>query len=88
MATWENKLVFLQEGLLLLNQVQRKWVYLHPIFARGALPMQQARFRSVDDEFRRVMGLVEYSKKVVDFAGRGRAVRIRKMCGGMYFVDM
>lgn len=49
----------LQEGLVLLNQIQRKWVYLEPIFGRGALPAQQARFRNVDEEFRRVMGQLE-----------------------------
>lgn len=32
---------WLQEGLGLLNQIQRKWVYLEPIFGRGALPAQQ-----------------------------------------------
>lgn len=26
---------------MLLNQIQRKWVYLEPIFGRGALPAQQ-----------------------------------------------
>lgn len=42
---WEGKFGFLQEGLQLLNQIQRKWVYLEPIFARGALPAQQVRSR-------------------------------------------
>lgn len=31
----------------MLNGIQRKWVYLEPIFARGALPHEQARFRRV-----------------------------------------
>jgi hypothetical protein len=56
---WEMKLAWLQEGLGLLNQVQRKWLYLQPIFARGALPQQQPRFRSVDDDFRRLMQHLE-----------------------------
>lgn len=54
--------------------MQRKWVYLAPIFGRGALPQQQARFRSVDEEFRRVMGLVEFDKKVASFAGAPRCI--------------
>ena len=62
--TWEAKFGFLQEGLALLNQIQRKWVYLEPIFARGALPQQQTRFRNVDEEFRRVM-------TQLDVRGRG-----------------
>ncbi len=61
MSSWEAKLSLLQEGLTLLNQVQRRWVYLEPIFGRGALPAQQARFRNVDEEFRRVMGQLEVS---------------------------
>jgi hypothetical protein len=36
-----------------------RWVYLEPIFAKGALPQQQQRFRNVDEEFRRVMGQLE-----------------------------
>lgn len=32
-----------------------KYRYLEPIFARGALPQEQARFRRVDDEFRTIM---------------------------------
>ena len=58
-SNWEGKFGFLQEGLGLLNQIQRKWVYLEPIFARGALPQQQTRFRNVDEEFRRVMTQLE-----------------------------
>lgn len=53
--------LLVQEGLALLNQVQRRWVYLEPIFGRGALPSQQARFRNVDEDFRRVMGQLEVS---------------------------
>ncbi len=30
----------------------RKWVYLEPIFARGALPQEQHRFLRIDTEFR------------------------------------
>lgn len=47
--------MLLQEGLASLNAIQRKWLYLEPIFARGALPGQQGRFRAVDGELRAVM---------------------------------
>lgn len=40
-TAWETRLASLQDGLASLNQIQRKWVYLEPIFARGALPQQQ-----------------------------------------------
>ena len=42
----------LDEYLHNLNQIQRKWVYLEPIFGRGALPREQGRFKRVDDDFR------------------------------------
>ena len=51
-ALWEGRLADLDEYLHHLNQIQRKWVYLEPIFGRGALPREQARFRRVDSDFR------------------------------------
>jgi dynein heavy chain 2 len=47
-----------------LNDVQRKWVYLEPIFARGALPHEQQRFRRVDDEFRQIIKSITIDPKV------------------------
>lgn len=51
-SIWETRLADLDEIFLNLNQIQRKWVYLEPIFGRGALPKEQGRFRRVDDDFR------------------------------------
>lgn len=44
---WVKRLATLQEALSSMAAVQRKWVYLEPIFARGALPNQATRFRQV-----------------------------------------
>ena len=49
---WEQRLADLDEICHNLNQIQRKWVYLEPIFGRWALPKEQARFKRVDDDFR------------------------------------
>ena len=49
---WENKLADLDSLLQSLNHIQRKWVYLEPIFGRGALPREQARFKRIDNEYR------------------------------------
>ena len=38
-----------------LNSIQRKWVYLEPIFGRGALPSEEQRFRRVDEDFTDIM---------------------------------
>lgn len=55
-GVWEQRLAVLAEGLQTLSTIQRKWVYLEPIFARGALPSEQPRFRRVT-----VPLLVEYA---------------------------
>lgn len=49
---WEGRLAELDECLRHLNAAQRKWVYLEPIFGRGALPHEQGRFRRVNDDFK------------------------------------
>ena len=48
--TWENRLHVLSEGLFSLQSLQRKWVYLEPIFGRGALQQELSRFQKVDHE--------------------------------------
>ncbi|KAL3906894.1 MAG: hypothetical protein SGPRY_010376, partial [Prymnesium sp.] len=54
-AQYEAKLSLLDSVLGQLNPIQRKWVYLEPIFGRGAMPHEQGRFKRVDEEFRSVM---------------------------------
>ena len=48
-----------------LNIIQRKWVYLEPIFSRGALPSQQGRFQRVNDDYRQIMGDIGANPKVL-----------------------
>lgn len=54
-SIWERKLAELDEYLQNLNHIQRKWVYLEPIFGHGALPKEQTRFNRVDEDFRSVL---------------------------------
>lgn len=42
---WEKRLGVLTTAVGDLNVVQRKWLYLEPIFSRGALPSEQSRFK-------------------------------------------
>jgi dynein heavy chain 2 len=66
---FERRFGGIDDHLAKLNTCQRKWVYLEPIFMRGALPSEQGRFRRVDEEYRsialgigadpKVMSLVE-----------------------------
>ena len=46
--------------------IQRKWVYLEPIFGRGSLPQEQARFKRIDDEYRNIMLGVGMDPKVIN----------------------
>lgn len=62
---FERKLGGVDEFLSKLNIIQRKWVYLEPIFMRGALPQEQGRFRRVDEEYRSIMLGIGTNPKVV-----------------------
>ena len=60
---FEVKLGGIDDYLAKLNIIQRKWVYLEPIFTRGALPQEQGRFKRLDDEYRSIMmGIQRYTK--------------------------
>jgi dynein heavy chain 2 len=48
-----------------LNVCQRKWVYLEPIFMRGALPQELGRFRRVDEEYRGIACGIGADQKVM-----------------------
>ncbi|KAL7696985.1 dynein heavy chain [Lotmaria passim] len=69
-AGWEAKLVSLSLSLTLLNSIQRKWAYLEPIFARGALPHEQARFKRVDKDFVSILREVEADPRVMSLASQ------------------
>lgn len=76
-VTYETKFAALDEYLHLLNQIQRKWVYLEPIFGRGALPQEQGRFKRVDEEFRDIMAKVQMDPKVFNLADESIFPRMR-----------
>ncbi|XP_077915202.1 cytoplasmic dynein 2 heavy chain 1 isoform X5 [Halichoerus grypus] len=63
-SIWERKLAELDEYLQSLNHIQRKWVYLEPIFGRGALPKEQTRFNRVDEDFRSIMADIKKDNRV------------------------
>eukprot|EP01105_Mastigella_eilhardi_P022238 TRINITY_DN5471_c0_g1_i1.p1 TRINITY_DN5471_c0_g1~~TRINITY_DN5471_c0_g1_i1.p1 ORF type:complete len:3987 (-),score=1077.90 TRINITY_DN5471_c0_g1_i1:1263-13184(-) len=48
---WEQKLSLLDEYTHSLNLIQRKWLYLEPIFAHKGLPQEEARFHTIDTRF-------------------------------------
>ncbi|KAL8004079.1 putative AAA+ ATPase domain, dynein heavy chain region D6 P-loop domain-containing protein [Plasmopara halstedii] len=65
---YEIKMSTLDQVLTHLNIIQRKWVFLEPIFSKGALPSEQSRFRRVDEEFIDIMGSVENDPKLFNLA--------------------
>lgn len=62
---YETKFTGIDGVLAQLNIIQRKWVYLEPIFMRGALPSEQGRFRRVDDEYRGIANGIGTDPKVI-----------------------
>ena len=67
-TVWEDMLSTLSDRLTHVNAIQRKWLYLQPIFARGALPQEQPRFRRVDEDFQGIMASVDADSLVKSFA--------------------
>jgi dynein heavy chain 2, cytosolic len=61
---WDRALSVLGNALTELQSIQRKWLYLEPIFGRGALPHEQGRFLKVDEDFRRLLAEVESNPSV------------------------
>uniref|UniRef100_K3WM96 AAA+ ATPase domain-containing protein n=1 Tax=Globisporangium ultimum (strain ATCC 200006 / CBS 805.95 / DAOM BR144) TaxID=431595 RepID=K3WM96_GLOUD len=61
---YEVKMSILDQALTQLNIIQRKWVFLEPIFSKGALPSEQSRFRRVDDNFTEIMLNIERDPKL------------------------
>ena len=52
---FEMNMAALNEYLTMMNTIQRRWVWLEPIFGRGALPAEQSRFRRVDEDWVEIM---------------------------------
>jgi dynein heavy chain 2 len=61
---FETKFSNIDIWLQNLNLIQRKWIYLEPIFSRGSLPKEASRFKKIDDEFRNIMQTLNANPKV------------------------
>jgi dynein heavy chain 2 len=68
-ATWEKKLSECDEYSRQLNSIQRKWLYLEPIFTRGALPSEQSRFDRIDEELRNILNYIRKDPRLVILSG-------------------
>jgi dynein heavy chain 2 len=92
--------LFLDQGLLLekkintldtvlkdLNIIQRKWIYLEPIFNRGALPNEQKRFKEVDNKFIDIMNAINKNTKLFSLANNevhiSKGDTMTNLCGNL-----
>lgn len=62
---WENKLNVLSFILNNLCQIQKKWIYLEPIFANGSLKSGDTSFHRIDKDFRYIMRDIASNPKVM-----------------------
>ncbi|KAE9420714.1 hypothetical protein Angca_008064, partial [Angiostrongylus cantonensis] len=69
-SIWETRLSDLDVYLPQMNDIQRKWVYLEPIFGRGALPAEASRFARVDSEFRLILSDIVRDARLVSLCNR------------------
>eukprot|EP00048_Salpingoeca_helianthica_P012918 m.191084 g.191084 ORF g.191084 m.191084 type:complete len:4245 (+) comp15437_c5_seq48:84-12818(+) len=69
-AIWEARLAAIDGHVMKLNAIQRRWVYLEPIFGRGALPKEQNRFRAVDSDFRTILGELFRDERILSLANK------------------
>ncbi|VDM42915.1 unnamed protein product [Toxocara canis] len=69
-SVWETRLADLDQYLQWMNEIQRKWIYLEPIFGRGSLPSEASRFNRVDVEFRSILNDVAHDTRLVSLCSK------------------
>uniref|UniRef100_A0A914XX81 Cytoplasmic dynein 2 heavy chain 1 n=1 Tax=Panagrolaimus superbus TaxID=310955 RepID=A0A914XX81_9BILA len=69
-SIWEKRITDLDVYLQSMNEIQRKWVYLEPIFGRGSLPSEASRFNRVDIEFRVILQEIAKDSRLVALCNR------------------
>ncbi|EAY15861.1 hypothetical protein TVAG_160340 [Trichomonas vaginalis G3] len=75
---WTTKFTTLHETLLLLNQIQRKWLHLAPIFSSGALPSHTEKFNALDNQFRSLMNDTKKDPQVTSLLNKYDIVSLLK----------
>lgn len=63
-SQFDKRLGGLFNYLIKIQQIQRRWLYLEPIFGKGALPSQQDRFDSINSQFKSIMRNINRDKKI------------------------
>lgn len=65
----------------MLNTVQRKWLYLEPIFNRKALPSHTQMFGQADQRLRNLLQQLALSKKVISLNQPGQLELLSSLNG-------
>ncbi|XP_043268031.1 cytoplasmic dynein 2 heavy chain 1 [Venturia canescens] len=63
-ARCETAMFELEERIKALSTLQRKWVYLEPVYSSGAAPNDSGRWTRADKEFRYLMGEIARDSRV------------------------
>ncbi|XP_046395709.1 cytoplasmic dynein 2 heavy chain 1 [Ischnura elegans] len=74
-SIWESRLSDLDDYLHQLTIIQRKWLYLEPIFGSGVLASEGARFSRIDSDFRWVA-----KELAQEGFGGSRGSRVSTLC--------
>lgn len=64
-ARCEAALYELEERIKILSIVQRKWVYLEPVYGGGAAPSDSGRWTRADKEFRYNSNYIKVTKNKI-----------------------
>lgn len=75
-ARCEAALSELEERIKALSSVQRKWIYLDPVYGSGAAPSDSGRWSRADKEFRFVK--LSYQSDLIRFHSSFSAPLISK----------
>ena len=74
----------LETILRLLNDAQRKWLSLEPIYAKNSLPSEHSAFAKVDDHFRSLMENVKQNPKISNiveaYSSQNDLVKLLRFC--------
>ncbi|KRX41459.1 Cytoplasmic dynein 2 heavy chain 1 [Trichinella murrelli] len=62
---WEQRLSELLDLVRLLQEIQRKWLSLSPVFNLGALPKEWSRFQRLDKEFQQIMNGLAQDNRIM-----------------------
>ena len=73
-SSWEDRLNSMRENMELWAEIQRRWVYLEGIFLSSAdikeqLPIEHAKFKTIDNEFVDLMRGVAKKPLILDVMG-------------------